>query len=136
MNNAILLFFCAKACVRCFLTNFHFSSMIALQKLWKMFLFHLKSSFLSPDIHIFVFPSSTLFLPVSYCFRAGSKINLKVYDVINGLNENLITHFVWNLEKEKQTFIFILVNNPKQSLHTRNFLKNKISWKRIIKNLF
>ena len=29
---------------------------------------------------------------------------------------------------------FILVNNPKQSLHARNFFKNKIFWKGIIKN--
>ena len=26
----------------------------------------------------------------------------KVYDVINCLNKNLITHFVWYLEKEKR----------------------------------
>ena len=29
---------------------------------------------------------------------------------------------------------FIPVNNPKQSLHARNYFKNKIFWKRIIKN--
>ena len=34
--------------------------------------------------------------------RASSKINLKVYDVINCLRKNLITHFVWYLEKEKK----------------------------------
>ena len=66
----------------------------------KCFLFHLKTSFRSRDIQIFVFPPSPLFLPVSHCLRAWSKINLKVYDVINCLNKNLITHFVWYLEKE------------------------------------
>ena len=66
------------------------------------FLFHLKSSFRSQDIQIFVFPSSPLFLPVSHCFRAWSKINLKVYDNINCLNKNLITHLVWYMEKEKK----------------------------------
>ena len=75
--------------------------MIAIQKLCKMFLFHLKNFFHSQDIQNFVFPSSPLFLPVSNCFRDWSKINLKVYDVINWLNKNLITHFVWYLKKEK-----------------------------------
>ena len=62
---------------------------IALKNYEKCFLFHLKSSFRSRDIQIFVFPSSPLFLPVSHCFRDWSKINLKVYDVINCLNKNL-----------------------------------------------
>ena len=43
---------------------------------------------------------SLFFFPVSHCFRGWIKRNLKVYDVINCLNENLITHFVWYLEKE------------------------------------
>ena len=68
----------------------------------KCFLFHLKSSFRSQDIQIFVFPSSPLFHPVSHCFRDCSKINLKGYDVINCLNKNLMTQFVWYLEKEKR----------------------------------
>ena len=67
----------------------------------KCFLFHLKSSFRSRDIQIFVFLSSPLFLPVSHCFRGWSKINLQVYDIIC-INKNLITHFVWYLEKEKR----------------------------------
>ena len=67
----------------------------------KCFLFHLKSSFRSRDIQIFVFPSTPLFLPVGLCIRGWSKINLKFYDVIVCLNKNLITHFVWHLEKEK-----------------------------------
>ena len=82
---------------------FIFHQTIALQKLWKMFfLFHLKSFFRSRDIQVFVFPSSPLFLHVSHCVRAWSKINLKVYEVINCLTKNLITHFVWYLEKEKR----------------------------------
>ena len=43
-----------------------------------VFFFHLKNSFCSQDIQIFVFPSSPLFLPVSHSFRAWPKINLKV----------------------------------------------------------
>ena len=67
----------------------------------KCFLFHLKSSFHSWDFLIFVFQSSPLFLLVSHCFRVWSNINLIVCD-INCLNKNLITHFVWYLEKEKR----------------------------------
>ena len=77
--------------------TFIFYQMIALEKL---FLFHLKSSFGSWDIQIFVFWPSPLFFPVSHCFRGWFKKNLKIYDVINCLNKNLITHFVWYLEKE------------------------------------
>ena len=76
-------------------------------------------------------------------------INLQVYNVMNCPNKNLITHFVSYLEKEKRYDIetlsilwknnaenvhqklvpdpfSILVNNPKQPLHTRNSFKNKI----------
>ena len=67
----------------------------------KMVLFLLKSSFRSRNIQIFVFPPCPLFLLVSYCLTAWSKINLKVYDVVSCLNKNLITHFVWYLEKKK-----------------------------------
>ena len=79
---------------------FIFQQMIALQELWKMFLFHLKSSFCSWDIQIFVYSSSPLFFRVSHCFRGWFKKNLKVCDIITCLNKDLITHFVWYLEKE------------------------------------
>ena len=51
-------------------------------------------------LQIFVFSSSPFFLPFSRCFRGWSKKNLKGSDVINGLDKNLMTHFVWYL-KEK-----------------------------------
>ena len=70
--------FLVKACVR-YLANFYFSPNDSPSKTMKHFLFHLKSSFHSRDIQIFVFPSSPLFLPVSHCFTAWSKINLQVY---------------------------------------------------------
>ena len=71
-----------------------------------VFLFHLKSSFRSRDIQMFVFLSSPLFLPVSHCFGGCLKINLKVYDVINCLNMNVARLHetrselkpVWNLK--------------------------------------
>ena len=92
-----------KGCVRYFLSNFYLPPNDSPSKTMKnVFLFHLKSSFRSRDIQICVFPSSPLFLPVSHYFSGWSKINLKVYNVTNCLNKNLITHFAWNLEKEKR----------------------------------
>ena len=79
---------------------FIFHQSIALKNYEKCFLFNLKSSFCSWDIQIFVFSSSPLFFPVSHCFRRWSKKNLKIYDVINSVNKNLITHFVLYLQKE------------------------------------
>ena len=43
--------------------------LIALKKLLKMFLFHLKSIFCYEDIKVFVFPFSRLSTPVSHCSR-------------------------------------------------------------------
>ena len=90
-----------KAFVCYFLSNFYFfHQMIALKNYEKCFLFHLKSSFHSRDIQLFVFSPSPLFSPVSHSFRGWSKKNLKVYDIINCLNKNSITNFVWYLEKK------------------------------------
>ena len=88
-----------KACVRYFMWNFYFSPNDSPLKTTKN-AFSSKSSFRSRDIQVCVFSSSPLFLRVSHCFTGWSKKNLKVYDFINGLNKNLITHFVWYLEKE------------------------------------
>ena len=77
----------------------------------KSCLFHLKSTFRSQHILIFVFPYFLLFLLVSHCLRGWSKINLKVYDINNCLNKNLITHFVWYLGKEKRYDIETLSND-------------------------
>ena len=154
-----------QACVNCLLTNFSFSPNDSpLKSLKDVFLFQLKSSFSSWDIHFFLH----LFLSVHHCFRASFKKNPKVYDLINCLNRiELITHFVWYLEKEKSSDIetlsidrvlnkehfygkkhaekvhqklvpdpsFILVNNPNQPLLARNSFKNKIFWNRIIRSV-
>ena len=68
----------------------------------KCYLFYLKSSFCSEDIQIFVFTSSSRFFPVNHCLRGCSKINLKVYYVINCLKKNFITQFAWYLENERR----------------------------------
>ena len=62
---------------------FHQIIALSIQNYEKCFFFHLKSFFCSRDIQIFVFSSSTIFLPVSHCCRGWSKINLEIYDVIN-----------------------------------------------------
>ena len=92
-----------KACICYFLTNFYLSPNDSpSETVEDVFYFIEKALFVLKIFNqIFVFPSSPHFLPVSHCFRGWSKINLKVYDVINCLNKNLITHFVWYLEKEK-----------------------------------
>ena len=150
---------------------FIFHQMIVLQKLWKIFFISSKKifSFLRYS-NFFLFLSSPLFLPVSHCFRGCSKINLKVYDVINCLNKNFLTHFVRYLRKEKGYGIktlsmnrvlnkehfygkscrrctpkayprplLILVNNPKQPSHARNFSKYKNilkkGYQKVFKNL-
>ena len=75
-----------------FCQTFIFHQMIALRKLWKMFFISSKKIFSFSrysNFCIFVFSS---FFPVSHCFRGWFKKNLKVYDVINCLNKNWITH--------------------------------------------
>ena len=91
------------------------------------------------------------------------EVTFKVYDITNCLNKNLITHKYNNAKGmtlklcllieyllNKEHFdrkswkrwapeashrpLFNLLNNPKQPLHAQNSLKNKIFWKRIIKN--
>ena len=96
-------FLMIKACVRYFFIIFFppndISTIFSFKNYNKYFLFHLKSSFRSRDIQIFVFSSSPLFFPVSHCRVGWSNKSREVYDGINCLNKNLITHFVY-LEKE------------------------------------
>ena len=80
---------------------FIFHQIMALQKLWKMFFYFIWKALFFLEIFKFLyFRLHLFFFSVSHCFRGWSKKNLKVYDVINCLNKNLITHFVWYLEKE------------------------------------
>ena len=133
--------------------TFIFYQMVALQKLCFYFI---QKALLVLRYSDFLFWPSPLFFHVSHCFRGWSKKNLKVYVVINCLNNNLITHFVWYLEKEitcdigtlsivreiRNIFmnkshkkwnqklgpdpILILLNNPKQPFHARSSFRNKI----------
>ena len=85
----------------------------------KCFLFRLKISFGSRDIQMLVYSSSPLLSPVSHCFRSWFKKNLKVYEVINCLNKNLITYYIWYLEKEIRCDIETL--SIDRVLHTEHF---------------
>ena len=89
-----------KACLCYFLSNFYFfTKWQPFKNYEKCFLFHLKCTFHSWDIHIFVYLSFPFFLPAGHCFKGWSKINLKSW--CHQLSENLITHFVWYLVKGK-----------------------------------
>ena len=76
--------------------------MIALQKLWKMLFISSKKLFSFLRYLNFAFPSFPLFLPVNHCFRGWLKINLKVCDIINCLNKNLVTHFFFDILRRKK----------------------------------
>ena len=89
-----------KACVRYFLTNFDLSPNDSPSKTMKdVFYFSWKSLFVLKIFKFFF--SSLLFLPVSHCYIAWSKINLKVYDIINCVNKTII-HFFRHLEMAKR----------------------------------
>ena len=92
----------------------------------KCILFHLKSSFRSRVIQIFVYASFPYFLPVSHCFRSWFKKNLKVYGVIKCLNKTLITH-VWYLEKEIRCVI--------ETLPIDRVLNTTFLWKKHTENV-
>ena len=81
---------------------FIFHQMIALQKLWKIFFISSKKLFSFSRYSNFCISIFPTFLPASHWFRGCSKVNLTVYDVINCLNKNLITYFVWYLDKEER----------------------------------
>ena len=87
-----------KACVHYFLSNFYFSPNDSPSKIMKNVFYFIIKLFSFLRYQIFLFLSTPLFLPVSHCFishcfRGWSKINLKVYDVINCLNK-MLTLFV------------------------------------------
>ena len=78
-----------------------FQQMTVLQKLWKMvFISTRKLISFSRYSKFLYFRLPLFFYHVSNCFRGWSQKNLKVYGVIICLNKNLITRFVWHLEKE------------------------------------
>ena len=108
------------------------------------------------EIFKFLYFCFPFFFLVCYYFRGWQKINLKVYD-INCLNKNLTAKKIYeteirsidsvlnkehfyekimckNVPKASPRPLLNFGKNPKQPLHSRNYFKNKIFWKRIISN--
>ena len=90
----------------------------------------MKNAFRFRDIQIIALLSLLLFLPVDHCFRGWSKIKLEVYDVINCLNKNSVTHFVWYLENEKRYDIETLsIDGVSDKQHFyRKIMQRMCSW--------
>ena len=96
-----------------------FHKVIALKNNYeKCFMFHQNTLFLLV-LEIFKF----LYFCHIHCFTGWLKRNVKAYDIINGLNKNLITHFVWYLGKEKRYDIETL------PIHTVLNKENSFLWK-------
>ena len=96
----IVVNFKVKACVRYFYQIFIFSPIDSPAKTMKNTSCFIKKALFVLEIIKFLYFHPSLFF--FHCFRRWSKINLKVYDTINCLNKNSITHFVWYPEKEKR----------------------------------
>ena len=82
------------------LIKFWFSTKWYPFKNYEKYFFILSKNLFVQDIQIVVFLPSPIFFPVSHYFRGSMRKNLQVYDVFNCLHRNLITYFVWYLEKE------------------------------------
>ena len=67
------------------------------RKLTEIFIFSLLCGVSNLCISLFL-----SFVPVGRCFRGWSKINLKVYDIINFLNKSLITHILLDILRRKK----------------------------------
>ena len=92
---------CLKLVSATFYQIFISHQMIALQKPLKNVFYFILKALLFSRHSVFCISVYSFFLSVSHCFRGWWKINLKDCDDINVLNKNLITHFIWYLEKEK-----------------------------------
>ena len=91
-----------KACVRYLLTNFYFLPNDGPSKTMKDVFYFIKKIPFVLEKFKFLYFHLPLFFFLSDIALDWSKINLKVYNVINCLNKNLITHFVCYFEKEKR----------------------------------
>ena len=88
-------------CLLFFCQMFIFHQIKAFEKLKNVFCFILKALFFL-EIFKYLYLCLLSFFHVSHCLWGWSKKNVwrhKIY-YINCLNKNLITHFVWYLEKE------------------------------------
>ena len=79
---------------------FIFHQMIAIQKLWKIIFVSSKKALFVLEIFKFLYICPSLFFALSAIALEIDSRKMLVYDVINCLNKNLNTHYVWYLEKE------------------------------------
>ena len=89
-----------KAYVRYFLSNFYFSLIDGPSKTRKNVFYFIQKALFVLEIFNFLYFRLLLFFPLSAIILGWFKKNLKVYDIINCLCKNLITHLAWYLEKE------------------------------------
>ena len=121
-----MIYYIFKACVCYFLFYFYFSPNDIPSKTMKNVFYFIKKA-----LFVFVFLSFPLFFLVSHCLRDWSKKNLKIYDVINCLNKNLITHFVWYIEREIRCDIETLsIDRELNKGHFHGKIMQKICLKR------
>ena len=78
---------------------FIFYHMIALQKLWRMLFISSKKPFLF-EIFLFLYFHLPVFFSLPTIALEVDPTKILVYGIINCLNKNLITHFIWYLKKE------------------------------------
>ena len=79
---------------------FIFHQMIAIQKLWKIIFVSSKKALFVLEIFKFLYIHPSLFFALSAIALEIDSRKMLVYDVVNCLNKNLNTHYVWYLEKE------------------------------------
>ena len=79
---------------------FIFHQMIAIQKLWKIIFVSSKKALFVLEIFKFLYICPSLFFALSAIALEIDSRKMLVYDVVNCLNKNLNTHYVWYLEKE------------------------------------
>ena len=105
--------FKVKACACYFLSNFYFSLNDSPSETMKNIFYFVEKLFLLSRYSVFYIFIFSSFFPVTHCLRQWSKKNLNIYDAIYCLNKNLITHFVWYLQKEIKSDIETLSINRK-----------------------
>ena len=97
------MIFILKACVHYFLSNFYFSPNDSPSKTMKnVFHFIWKALFVLKIFKFLHFCLPVFFSLSAIALEVDPRKIYKAYDVINCFNKNLITHFVWYLEKKRR----------------------------------
>ena len=91
-----------KACLRYFWRNFWFSPNDSPSKNMKDVFYFVEKALFVLKIFAYLYFHLPLFSPCQPLLKSLIQDKIKLYDVINRLNKNSITHFVWYLKKEKR----------------------------------